>query len=73
MIITLLGDIGFAYHQILVDEDEFVQQEWIWSMVYFISYLVLIAGLIWFNKISELINKNIQSAIDKKYSDLERL
>ena len=73
IIINMLGDVGFAYHEILVDEDAFAQQEWLWPMVYLISYLVLIAGLIWFNKISGMINKNIQSAIDEQYPDLERL
>lgn len=73
IVINMLGDVGYAYHIILVDDDTFVQQEWIWGMVYTIAYIILAAGLIWFNKISGMINKNIQRAIDKQYPDLERM
>ena len=73
IIINMLGDIGYAYHIILVDDDTFVQQEWIWVTVYTIAYMVLAAGLIWYNKISGTINKNIQRTIDKQYPDLERM
>ena len=73
IIINMLGDVGWVYHQALVPEDEFVQQEWIWNLVYTISYLVLIAGLIWYNKISEMTNKNIESTVEKQYPYLESL
>jgi hypothetical protein len=69
----MLGDVGFVYNELLVEEAAFVQQEWVYWMVYTISNLVLIAGLIWFNKISTTINKNIQSTIDKQYPYLEKL
>jgi hypothetical protein len=42
-------------------------------MVYFVSYIVFIAGLIWYNKISSMVDKNIQITLDKQYPDLERL
>jgi hypothetical protein len=73
IIINMLGDIGFAYNEILVEEDVFAQQEWIWWMIYTISYLLFIGGLIWYNKISTTINNNIQSTIDKQYPYLEKL
>jgi hypothetical protein len=73
IILNMLGDIGFAYNETLVEEDAFAQQEWIWWMVYTISYLLFIGGLIWYNKISTTINKNIQSTIDKQYPYLEKL
>jgi hypothetical protein len=34
VIINMLGDIGFTYHGILVEEDIFAQQEWIWPLIY---------------------------------------
>ena len=73
IIISMLGDVGFVTHEMLVEEAAFVQQEWVYWMVYTISNLVLIAGLIWFNKISTTINNNIQSTIDKQYPYLEKL
>ena len=73
IILNKLGDVGFVYNELLVDEDAFAQQEWVWWMVYTISYLLFIGGLIWYNKISTTINKNIQSTIDKQYPYLEKL
>lgn len=73
IILNMLGDVGFVYNELLVDEDAFAQQEWVWWMVYTISYLLFIGGLIWYNKISTTINKNIQSTIDKQYPYLEKL
>jgi hypothetical protein len=73
IILNMLGDVGFVYNELLVEEDAFAQQEWVWWMVYTISYLLFIGGLIWYNKISTTINKNIQSTIDKQYPYLEKL
>ena len=67
IIINMLGDVGFVYHEVLVQEEEFIQQEWVWPMVYTISYLAFIVGLIWYNKISARLNKNIQGIVDKQY------
>jgi sugar-specific transcriptional regulator TrmB len=73
IIINMLGDVGWVYHQVLVPEDEFAQQEWVWNLMYTISYLVLITGLIWYNKISEMMNKNIQNTVEKQYPYLQSL
>lgn len=73
VIINMLGDIGFTYHEILVEEDIFAQQEWIWPLIYTISYLVLITGLIWYNKISAAINNDIQITLNKRYPVVEEL
>jgi hypothetical protein len=73
IIINMYGDVGYVYHQMLVDETTFAQQEGIWWMVYPISYLVLTTGLIWYNRISVKINNNVQDALDKQYPYLEKL
>ena len=73
VIINMLGDVGFVYHEILVEETVFPLQEWIWPLIYTISYLVLITGLIWYNKISADVNNNVKNALDKQYPHLERL
>ena len=73
IIINTYGDVGFVYHEMLVDETTFVQQQGIWWLVYTISYLVLTAGLIWYNRISVKINNNVQDALDKQYPYLEKL
>ena len=73
VIINMLGDIGFVYHEMLVDKTTFVKQEWIWPLVYTISYLVLIAGLSWYNRISVKINNNVQNALNSQYPYLEKL
>ena len=68
----MLSEIGFANHEVLVQEDKFAQ-EWIWTMIYTISFLVFTAGLIWYNKISLSANKNIQTTADKYFHYLESL
>jgi hypothetical protein len=73
VIINMLGDVGFVYHEILVEETVFPLQEWIWPLIYTISYLVLITGLIWYNKISADVDNNVKIALDKQYPHLERL
>ena len=73
IIIAMLGDVGFVYHEMLVDETTFAQQEWIWWLVYPISYLVLTTGLLWYNRISVKINNNVQDALDKQNPYLEKL
>ena len=73
IVINTLGDVGYVYHEILVDETTFAQQEWIWWLVYPIAYLVLIAGLVWYNRISVKIKNNVQDALDKRYPYLEKL
>ena len=66
IIIDMLGDVRFVYHEMLVDETTFAKQEWIWWLVYPISYLVLTTGLLWYNRISVKINNNVQDALDKQ-------
>lgn len=73
IVIAMLGDAGYVFHEILVDETTFAQQEWIWWLVYPIAYLVLITGLLWYNRMSVKIKNNIQNAIDKRYPFLEKL
>lgn len=73
IIINTYGDVGYVYHEMLVDETTFAQQEGIWWLVYTISYLVLTTGLIWYNRISVKINNNVQDALDKQYPYLEKL
>ena len=69
----MYGDVGYVYHEMLVDETTFAEQEWIWYLIYTISYLVLTTGLIWYNRISVKINNNVQDALDKQYPYLEKL
>jgi len=73
LILNMLGDVTYVYYQILVGEDVVAEQEWIWGTVYTISFLMLIAGLIWYNKISTTLNKNIEITIDRLYPYLEKL
>jgi hypothetical protein len=73
IIINMYGDVGYVYHEMLVDETTFAEQEWIWYLIYTISYLVLTTGLIWYNRISVKINNNVQDALDKQYPYLEKL
>jgi hypothetical protein len=73
IVINALGDVGYVYHEILVDETTFAQQEWIWWLVYPIAYIVFTTGLLWYNRISVKIKNNVQDAIDKRYPYLEKL
>ena len=73
IVVNMVGDIGFVYHEMLVDEATFVQQEWVWPLVYTISYLVLITGLVWYNRISVKINNNVQNVLNEQYPYLRKL
>ena len=73
IVIAMLGDVGFVVHEMLVDEATFAQQEWIWWLVYPIAYIVLTAGLLWYNRISVKIKNNVQDALNKQYPYLEKL
>ena len=73
MIIAIAGDTGFIFNLYLVGEEEFVKSEWYWHLFYAISFVVLVAGLVWYNKISSRINLNIQNVVADKYPALERL
>ena len=73
LIILIAGDTGYIFHLYLVEEEEFVKSEWIWNLFYAISYVVLVAGLVWYNKISSRINLNIQNVVADKHPALEGL
>lgn len=63
LIMMVAGDTGFIFHLYLVGEEEFPKLEWVWSMLWSISFVVLVAGLVWYNKISSRINLNIQNVV----------
>lgn len=71
LVINMLGDVSYTF-EVLV-EDAYVEHEWIWGIIYTISFLVLLAGLIWYNKISTTIKKNIEMTVDRHYPHLEKL
>lgn len=73
LIIALAGDTVFIFQLYLVGEEEFPNYEWFSTMVWAISFVILVAGLVWYNKISSRINKNIQNVIDDEYPVLESL
>jgi hypothetical protein len=73
LIMVIAGDTGFIFHLYLVGEEEFPKLEWVWSIPWSISFVVLVAGLVWYNKISSRINLNIQNVVADKYPALEGL
>ena len=73
LIIAIAGDTGYIFNLYLVGEEEFVKSEWSWQIFYAISFVVLVAGLVWYNKISSRINLNIQNVVADKYPALEGL
>lgn len=73
LIMEVAGDTGFIFHLYLVGEEEFPKLDWVWSMLWSISFVVLVAGLVWYNKISSRINLNIQNVVAHEYPVLESL
>jgi hypothetical protein len=45
-----VGDIGFGYSELIINEDIAKKQLWIWDTFYNASYISIAAALLWYNK-----------------------
>jgi hypothetical protein len=58
MILVTIADFGYTYTS-TVSEDLILTTEWIWNVVYAFAYLFLSAALLWYYKLTQLLNKDL--------------
>lgn len=58
--ITLLtiADFGYTYTS-TISENLILETEWLWNVIYAFSYLFLSSSLIWYYKLTQLLNKDL--------------
>jgi hypothetical protein len=47
-----IGDIGFGYSEVIINQEVAQKQLWIWDTFYNASYICIAAALFWYNKFS---------------------
>lgn len=63
MALLTIADFGYTYTSTISDELILVT-EWLWNVVYAFSYLFLSAALIWYYKLSQLLNKDLDDTFN---------
>ena len=58
MILVTIADFGYTYTS-TVSEDLILTTEWIWNVIYAFAYLFLSAALLWYYKLTQLLNKDL--------------
>jgi hypothetical protein len=52
IVMLTIGDIGFGYCEVIINEDVAKKQLWVWDTFYNASYICIAAALFWYNKFS---------------------
>jgi hypothetical protein len=52
IIMVTIGDIGFGYSEVIINQEIAQKQLWIWDTFYNASYICIAAALFWYNKFS---------------------
>jgi len=68
IIMLTIGDIGFGYSELIINEDIARKQLWIWDTFYNASYISIAAALFWYNKFSIVaVTHDANGKLKKKY------
>lgn len=59
IILWIPADIGFGYSY-SISEEAAAEYEWIWDIFFNIGYISLAGALIWVDKVSQILNNNIE-------------
>lgn len=54
IIILVFADVGYTYFS-LINESQFAEIEWVWSIFYAFGYLFLAIGIYWFDRIKAVL------------------
>ena len=55
IIMVTIGDIGFGYSEVIINQEIAQKQLWIWDTFYNAGYICIAAALLWYNKFSIVI------------------
>jgi hypothetical protein len=64
IVMLTIGDIGFGFSELIINEDIAKKQLWIWDTFYNASYISIAAALFWYNK---FYSNSIAQAIRHKF------
>jgi hypothetical protein len=68
IIMLTIGDIGFGYSELIINEDTAKKQLWIWDTFYNASYISIAAALLWYNKFTLVsVTSGLDGGLKKKY------
>lgn len=65
IIFWIPADIGFGYSY-SISEEMAAEYEWIWDIFFNIGYISLAGALIWVDKVSQILNNNIESNLNRQ-------
>ncbi len=64
MTLVTFADFGYTYTS-TISEDLILTTEWAWNVIYAFSYLFLSAALIWYYKLTHLLNKDLDDTFNE--------
>ena len=65
IIFKFVGDYGFIYSYI-AGEEIIKNTKWIWNSIYNLGYISFIGALLWYDKLTQRIERNLQNITNKK-------
>lgn len=68
MTLVTIADFGYTYTSTISD-DLILVTEWLWNLIYAFAYLFLSAALIWYYKLSHLLNKDLDDTFNADESN----
>jgi hypothetical protein len=64
MTLVTIADFGYTYTS-TISENLILATEWAWNVIYAFAYLFLSAALIWYYKLTQLLNKDLDDTFSK--------
>jgi hypothetical protein len=64
MTLVTFADFGYTYTS-TISEDLILTTEWAWNVIYAFAYLFLSAALIWYYKLTHLLNKDLDDTFNE--------
>jgi hypothetical protein len=55
IIMVTIGDVGFGYSEVIINEEIAQKELWIWDTFYNAGYICIAAALLWYNKFSVVV------------------
>jgi hypothetical protein len=64
MTLVTIADFGYTYTS-TISENLILTTEWVWNVIYAFAYLFLSAALIWYYKLTQLLNKDLDDTFNE--------
>ena len=72
MIFLTIADFGYTYSA-TISTNLILMTEWLWNVIYAFAYLFLSASLIWYYKLIQLLNKDLDETFNEDERKRQRL